>query len=250
MPRRPLIALLTAVAVVVVPADLAAAHRMLDGSGAHARVRLFSCSRADHSAVFYARMRAVRAGERMAIRFALLRRDGSGRFRRVRAPGLGGWRTSKPGVRVLGWRQRVNGLEEGRAYRLQVRFRWYDAEGHRIRATRRRSRTCRQYEALPNLTTRLLWSAPSDHPAFHRYAAELANRGEAEAPSARLRLLVDGAEVDTRTLAALRPGETRVVYFTGPPCARSLEAVADPDGAVVESSEADNRHAVPCGGPY
>jgi hypothetical protein len=56
---------------------------------------------------------------------------------------------------------------------------------------------------------------------------------------------VDGDVIDTASVALL-PGEERRIGFRGPTCTRGVTAAADPDGTIVESSESDNVHDVPC----
>ena len=109
MPLRPFIA-----AVLVVGALSSSALAGMPDAGTTASrqawVRVSSCSRSEHNAVFYARMRRRAQGQRMWMRFTLLERGKDGRFTPVEAPGLKRWRKSKPGVKAFGYRQRVRGL--------------------------------------------------------------------------------------------------------------------------------------------
>jgi subtilase family serine protease len=72
------------------------------------------------------------------------------------------------------------------------------------------------------------------------------NEGIATATGVPVRLTVDGDVVDTVTVAALMPAERRVLLIQGPACTRTVEAEADPEGVIVESSEGDNAHEVSC----
>jgi hypothetical protein len=132
------------------------------GASRLAWVKVTSCSRADNSAVFYARMQTVGGAERMAMRFSLLERAEDGSYEPVEAPGLGRWRRSKPDVGAFGYRQRVRNLTEGSIYRARVQFRWYDAEGDVLRRARRVSGPCSQAGPLPNLRVRLVGTAPTE----------------------------------------------------------------------------------------
>jgi hypothetical protein len=210
-----------------------------------AYVRIKSCSLDDHSAVFYGRMRKVAGTRRMSMRFALLERvAGSRRFKRVHAPGLTHWRKSAEGVRSYGYSQEVRGLEDGAAYRMKVRYRWWGAAHKLLKSAHRRSRTCRMFVPLANLSVRLLDAGPSGD--VWRYRVRVANRGQATADDTAVQLAVDGGVVDTETISHLEPGETQRKDFNGPACVHLWSAVADPANAISETNEADNRAAALC----
>jgi hypothetical protein len=207
-----------------------------------ASVKVAQCSRAEHAGAFVGRMRRVPGTERMWMKFKLLELTGSGKYRSVRAPGLGRWRRSRLGVGGFRFRQRVRGLAAGTAYRARVGFRWY-GDGHRLlRRTTRRSRKCRQYAALPNLRVVVLRSRPGSAADTLRYVVRVANVGRAAAVDVPVALLIGGAEVDRQTVRRLSAHRSRRLDFIGPRCATgdSVQAVADPDGTVVEASERDN----------
>lgn len=217
-----------------------------------ALVRVADCARgpqaADRHAIFRGAMRRVAHTGRMSMRFALQERVGAGRFRTVRAPGLGRWRKSRPGVRRFSHRQRVLELAEGSAYRVVVSFRWHDGDGQVIRRARRRSRSCSQPGPLSNLRLlRIGGGLPlAGAPLFSMYNVRVANRGQVATPRFGVSLAVDGGIVDRQSVGALSPGEVRQLSFAGPACARSLTARADPEDAVRETSERDNVLTVPC----
>jgi len=208
-------------------------------------VKLEHCSREDHTAAFYARMRAIEGTERMKLRFTLLERGGDGRFRKVAAPELARWRRSASGVEVFGYHQEVKGLREGRAYRVLVRYRWYGEDGP-IKRKRKRSRICRQYKSLPNLRVRALGYAQTSTPGVWRYRFRVRNSGAARATEVPLQFAVDGAVVDSVEAGPLASQESDIVRFRGPPCAHSYSIVADPDGVVNETRESDNRASGDC----
>jgi subtilase family serine protease len=79
-----------------------------------------------------------------------------------------------------------------------------------------------------------------------RYEVLVENSGVAPASGVPVRLSVDRLAVNTVTVASLAPGEIRTLTIHGPACRNSVEAVADPDGVLVESSETDNAHRVAC----
>jgi hypothetical protein len=211
---------------------------------ASASVRVVECVRGpvpeDRLAVFRGAMRNMPGAERMWMRFKLQERVGAGRFRTVKAPGIGVWHRSRPGVRRFAYRQRILALAEGSAYRAVVSFRWYAVDGELLRQTKRRSPACRQPGLLPNLrVTRIAGPEPILSGAY-RYSVSVANRGPVAAEGFGVSLVVDGGVVGTRTVSALAPGDSRRLVFTGPRCTSTMSAVADLGDAVREVTEQDN----------
>jgi hypothetical protein len=210
-----------------------------------ASVKLRSCSLDDGSALFVGRMHQVDDGAQMWMRFKLLEKGTTG-FHQLKAPGLGRWRKSKPGVGTFAYRQAVRGLETGSLYRAEVDFRWYSADGELIQTARRRSAPCRQFDVLPNLTATPIAAKSLRQQGVVRYRVLVTNEGIAAATGVPVRLSVDGDVVDTVTVPDLMPAERLVVAIQGPECTRSVKSEADPDGVIVESSEGDNAHEVAC----
>jgi hypothetical protein len=211
-----------------------------------ASVALVDCSPAKHRAVFRGRMTRVSGSERMGMRFVLLERTGSAGFEPVTAPGLGRWRRSRPGVRAFGYRQGVRGLAENAVYRMRVDFRWWSSTSEVVGGVRRRSRACRQFQALPNLRARVLDAGATSVAGVVRYWVRVANRGTAAVSETKVRLTVDGDVVDTRAVPSLAPGAQRRIGFRGPACRSTVEVRADPDAEIVELSEADNAQQIAC----
>jgi hypothetical protein len=212
-----------------------------------ASVRVVDCVRADRSASFYARVRRVKGAARLGMRFTLLERTGEGApLQRRRVPGLGRWRKSQPGRGAFGVRQRVRNLVEGSAYRMRVGFRWYDADGKVLRRTRRRSGECRQYGPRPNLQVALLRAEHTDVPKVLRYFVSVSNVGRAAAEDVPVRVAVDGSEANTRMVKLLHRAETKTVTFRGPACEARVDAKADPENVIPESSETDNSDSRAC----
>jgi hypothetical protein len=240
MARRLLIAPVLAAALLAAATTPALSDTRLPVS-----VKVKECSLEEESALFVARMRQIAGSDHMWLRFRLLEKGDTG-FHVLKAPGLGRWRKSKPAVGAFAYRQAVRGLESGSLYRAEVDFRWYDAEGNLLQTTRRRSPACRQYDVLPNLTATPVGIKGLGQQGVVGYRVLVTNEGIAAATGVPVRLSVDGAVVDTVTVAVLRPAERRVLTMQGPACSRSVEAEADPDGVIVESSESDNAHEIPC----
>jgi hypothetical protein len=211
-----------------------------------ASVKVKACSIEDASALFIGRMRQIEGSASMALRFRLLEKAGSG-FHTLKAPGLGRWRKSKPGVGGFAYKQAVRGLEAGSLYRAEVDFRWYDEAGKVIAGVRRRSPACRQFDVLPNLTASPAGIKSLRQQGVVRYLVLVTNEGIAPATGVPVRLTVDGGVVDTVTVGALQPAERRVLSIQGPACTRSVKAEADSDNVIVESSESDNAREVSCG---
>jgi CARDB len=213
---------------------------------APAYVRTVSCSPASSSAVFYGRMQSLGAGQRMSMRFSLLERSGADGYRAVRSPQLDRWRRSRPGVAAFGYRQKVKGLSEDAVYRARVDFRWQDADGDVVRRARRRSRPCIQAGPLPNLMTRITRVQMTTVEGVFRYLVRVTNVGAAYAEKVDVRMDLDGAAVDTKTVPGLAEGHSAIVSFRAPRCGSWARAVADPGGTVRESSEDDNVHSLAC----
>ena len=138
----------------------------------------------------------------------------------------------------------MKALSENAAYRMRVDFRWSAADGSVLAQVQRNSPVCRQYSALPNLRVEVLGASETKVAGVVRYQVLVTNTGRSEV-TAPVRLSVDDAVIDTANVA-LMPGEWRQIAFRGPTCRRNVTAAADPDGTIVESSESDNVHEVPC----
>jgi hypothetical protein len=212
-----------------------------------AGVRVTGCSPSDHSAVFYARMQRVPGSVSMALRLTLLERTGAAGFAPVRVPRLRRWRKAQPGRGGFAVRQRVRNLTDGAAYRARVDFRWKDDKGALVRSERRTSHTCKMAgRPLPNLRARPVWAHTTDVKGVLRYAVRVTNTGHAAAQLVPVRLSVDGSEVNTRTVAALVPDESMLLFFQGPACERTVAAMADPAGLIPERDETDNGTQLAC----
>jgi hypothetical protein len=205
---------LIALAAVAVPAALAAPGA---AGPPVASVSVSECSKglqaADRFVEFRGAMRQVTGSETMWMRFGLRERLGDRPAAPVRVPGLGVWRKSRPGVPRFVHRQQVLELAEGSEYRARVHFRWYDADGNVVEKAVRRSATCRQGGDLPNLVVKRIRAQPvAGSPGLERYE-----------------------------VGSLEPGQGRKVFVNGPTCGRAVRAEADPEDALIESSESDNR---------
>jgi hypothetical protein len=231
--------------IALLTAALGAAPAPVQAQQLPASVRLVACSFEEHEASFRGSMHRVEGSDRMAMRFTLMERTGTGGFKPLRAPGLGRWRRAKEGVVNFGYRQVVQALPENAIYRMRVDFRWFAPDGSVLLHLQRSSASCRQFAALPNLRVELLGTSPTKVPGVVRYRVLVVNAGKA-AVTAPVRLSVDGGVIDTASVADLLPGEGREIGFRGPSCTSLVAAAADPDEVIVESSEDDNTDELAC----
>jgi CARDB len=231
--------------IALLTAALAAAPATVAAQPPPASVRVVACSFEEHEATFRGSMRRVVGSDRMAMRFTLMERTGTGGFKPVRAPGLGRWRRAREGVVSFGFRQVVQALPENAAYRMRVDFRWFAPDGGVLLHVQRNSATCRQFAALPNLRVELLGTGSTKLPGVVRYRVLVVNAGK-DAVTAPVRLSVDGGVIDTASVADLLPGESREIGLRGPSCASLVAVEADPDELIVESSEDDNTDELAC----
>lgn len=196
-----------------------------------AKARTVACDGAAGTATFRADLRHRPGADRLQVGFGLLMlRDG--RWQRVRAPGLGRWRTSQPGVARYVYTKTVDGLVEPGAYRAVVRFRWLDAAGVVLDRTVRRTSTCRRPDLRPDLQP----------VAFERrnggWVLVVRNAGRAGAGRFGVALTVDGRTRPVE-VAGLAAGAT-VEIPAADGCPERLEAVVDGDGRVDERDDDDN----------
>ena len=240
------------VAGLAVAAALFAAPQAGDArAAAPASVQVTECARGElpteRRAAFRGVMSRVAATERMWMRFTLQERRTGGRFVALRAPGLGVWRRSRPGVGTFSYRQRVLELATGSSYRAVVDFRWYGEDGRVIKRAKRRTGGCKQPGPLPNLDVgRIRAERVDGAPSATRYAVRVRNQGSVPAPASTLAFSVDGAAVDTVSVPVLAPAQVKRVFVTGPRCDAGVRAEVDPGAAVNELDERDNVRSIRC----
>lgn len=212
---------------------------------ANGSAELLECSRGkqakDRRLVVRGSMTQVPGGTRMLMRLHLEEKVGTENWRGTHAPGIDLPRESRPGVARFAYRQRVLGLKKGASYRIAIAFRWYDANGRELKREYVDSPVCRQPGKLPNPKIRdsvKVGDGPT--PETRRYVVRIGNTGRVTVGNVLLRLSVDGAEVDTRRIGRLVPGQRRAIGFVGPVCRGSFEARLDPDDLIAEIAERDN----------
>src|SRR3954469_4927898 len=99
------------------PLASAPARRGGGASRALGAARVGHCERGpaleNRLALFRGAMRRVPSTQQMSMRFKLQERVGQGAYKTIKAPGIGIWRKSRPGVKRFAYRQRVLALAEG-----------------------------------------------------------------------------------------------------------------------------------------
>jgi CARDB len=236
---------LGSLALAAVLAAPAAAARPATTAGP-ASAALLACERGgEPAAEFEARMGTVPGAVRMRMRFTLqVLTPARPFYRRVAAPGFGGWSTSDPGTTRYVYTRRVEDLVGPASYRVVVRFRWLDAADEVVARDRAHSRPCRQPDLRPNLTIRDLAIEPGTDLSTRRYVALVRNTGRR--PAVAFELAV--GDLVPVTIPSLGPGRERTVEVTGPACepGATIAAVADPADLVDERSETDNELTLAC----
>ena len=158
--------------------------------------------------------------------------------------------TSDPGVGKYVYTKHLVSLAAPAAYRVQVRFRWLDADGERVASSRRTSAVCNQRDLRPNLKPLGVTAQPGADAEHARYVVPVVNRGRSLAGPFDVVVSVDGVTLTPAQAPELAPAERALVEVVGPACTdgQMLTADVDPTGAVDERAEGDNRLSVPCPG--
>jgi hypothetical protein len=214
-----------------------------------ARVALTSCttglSAGERTAVYEGRMRRVSGTRKMQMRFALQwRQSGAKRWSAVKAPGLGSWVSSNPGVKSYTFTKRIENLGAPASYRVLVRFRWLDARGHTIDSDSIVARPCRQPDLRANLVPKRVYSERIGDPDRRRYVVVVRNEGQTAAGA----FDVGFGGLAPAHVVDLGPGVSTLVSFDAPRCdgPANLTAIVDPGALIDEADEDDNMLSVPC----
>ncbi|HEX4720452.1 MAG TPA: CARDB domain-containing protein [Thermoleophilaceae bacterium] len=229
-----------------VPAASFAAPRSGGFAGQPTVAKLVACdvTSSNRAATFYGRMTTVPGTAKMQMRFQLMERLGHDPFTKLDVPALRQWRTSQAGVQRFGWKQTVDALRVGGAYKARIQYRWLTAAGTVIESLSRDTRVCRG--PLPNLAVSDLTVKPGPTADTRSYRVSVQNTGKLAADGVDVSLSVDNAVLDTITINHLGAGESRAVSFTGPVCRNAVRVTADPDNSIGESLENDNSQLFSC----
>jgi CARDB len=211
--------------------------------------KLGSCdmSGSDRSAVFLARMDAIPGATRMSMRFQLFEKLGRGAgWDKLDVPALRGWHRSLPGVKTFSYKQTVDALRVGGAYKARVQFHWNTAAGALVDSETRDTPVCRGL--LPNLAIGGLDSRSGPTPDTRTYRVTVDNDGKGEADDIDVVLSIDHGLLDAHTIDELDSGDSTTVSFVGPACIHALRVRIDPDNTIGETSEDDNTELFSCPG--
>jgi CARDB protein len=199
----------------------------------------------DRSATFFARMDTIPGAATMSIRFQLFERLGRGApFNKLDVPALRQWHTSQAGVKRFGWKQTVDNLRIGGAYKAHVVYRWLSPSGAVIATDQRDTPTCKG--PLPNLALGDLTVMPGPTADTRTYRVGIQNTGKVVAGDVDVQMSVDKAILDTITLDAVAAGDQRFATFIGPICRHFVRVTADPQNSIGESVETDNSELFAC----
>jgi hypothetical protein len=221
----------------LIPLLLLAALPPAAQASAPATVKLTACVPAlaavDRAATFEARVKASRGSARMQVRFTLQVRAAGAGWRRVVAPGLDQWISSKSGVRRYTYAKTVTNLAAPASYRTIVRFRWLAASGHSVRHTRVKSASCHQPDMRPDLRAPRLDVQRRGVPKTRSYVVAVRNDGRTAAGAFDVTLQIGTELLAPLTVTDLGVGERRMVTFIAPPCTRGEPLVATVDIAAI-----------------
>jgi hypothetical protein len=242
------IATVLAALAAVFPAVGFAARRADTPTTPSVVARLVTCDVAsldNRSASFYGRMDAIPGASKLQLRFQLLERLGrDDTWNKLDVPALRTWHTSQAGVKRFGWKQTVDALRLGGAYKARVQYRWLAPSGTVLATLARETPVCRG--PLPNITVEALSVKPGPTADTRTYRVDVSNTGKIDASQVDVSLTVDKAILDTVTIGQLGVGEVRTVSFTGPECRHAVRVKADPGNSIGESVENDNSPLFPC----
>jgi hypothetical protein len=238
----------TALAVLAAfPAASLAARRTEPPAAPGLTAKVVACdvTSSDRSATFHARMDTVAGASKLQIRFQLLERLGRDvPWTRLDVPALRQWHTSQAGVQRFGWKQTVDALRIGGAYKARVQYRWLSPAGTVLATDTRDTPVCRG--PLPNLVVGNLTVTPGPTNGTRTYRVDIENHGKVDADQVDVSLSVDKAILDTVRLNQLAAGETRSAVFTGPPCRNGVRVKVDPGNSIGETIENDNSQLFAC----
>jgi CARDB len=206
---------------------------------ARPRVAVTTCDRTHRAAVFEGRMNALPRSQRMQMRFRLqISTPDEPDWTRLNVPGFSSWVTSETARTRYVYAKRVEALAAPAGYRVQVKFRWLDANGDTVRVARVTSRACRQPDPRADLRVVDLRLAPA---ARNRYDVTLRNSGHTDAPASTVDLALPDGTTLSGDVPPMAPGDREDVFLSGPACSPGdvLTATADATDVIDERDEAN-----------
>lgn len=248
--RRSLSVLLAAGATVLLPAAGAQArsHQGPLDAGAGLPACQTALKSGARSVTFEGRMKAIKGSARLQIRFDLETRAVAKGWARLAVPGFGAWNAADPGVKRYTYQKKVQNLTAPAGYRAQVGFRWVNAKGKVLATARRTTPVCEQPDLRPNLVAARIDVRPGPDDATAFYVIAVRNDGATGAGPFGLVLVLDGRSQPAEAVLGVGPKSRRVVEVKGPRCSpgATVAVVLDPNGAVDETGEGDNRTSFAC----
>jgi CARDB len=204
----------------------------------------------DRYAIFAAQMVATPATQQMSLRLGLYEHTpGNAGYHLISGvPGFGVWETSSPGVGVFNYSQEVTSLVAPASFRVQVAYRWLDADHKVIKRATRTTVSCAQPAQLANLVAGGISVTRGTVSGTATYDVTVRNDGPVAAGPFTVGLSIDGVAVTGQQVAGLNPLSRTAVEFTGPACAASgtMTVAVDPGHAVGESTRTDDTRTVAC----
>jgi hypothetical protein len=203
------------------------------------RAKLQACatslSQPSRYAVFVGKMKSLRRGNKMSLRFDLYQRTkGTKKFTRVDAPDLGVWHRANAGVPSYTFRQRVQGLSAPAAYRARISFRWKGPKGKRAVTIKKSTPACVQPDLRPDLRVSFVKTGASAGQV--NYQVVVRNAGKTAAGAFQVDLApASGPEMVT----GLGPG-AEIPFQLSCTANSTIQATVDPLGTVDERNESNN----------
>jgi hypothetical protein len=209
------------------------------------RARLTDCHRGlpatDRFAVFVGQMPALQGTKRMSMRFDLFELAPTGAWEKVVVPKFGMWQKSLPGKPGFIYEKRVDQLQAPASYRVELRYRWYDAQGNLQRQAHRTTPVCREPDPRPDLAVGKVEAVTAGN-GLLSYAIMVRNDGRSDVGPFDLVLSVDGGAQPPATVAGLPAGGHTTVTVVAPKCARGsqIQVALDPGGTIDEANETND----------
>jgi CARDB len=217
------------------------------------KARMTDCHKgpaaSERFAVFVGQMPALQGTKRMWMRFDLfqLTPGGRGSWQKIVIPKFGTWQKSLAGKPGFIYEKRVDQLQAPASYRVEIRYRWYDAHGKLQRRSVRTTPTCVEPDPRPDLVVGKVEASAAGN-GLLRYLITVRNDGRSDVGAFDLVLSVDGAAQPPTTVAGLPAAGQTKVAVVAPACApgSQIQVALDPGGTVDEANETNDAVSRPC----
>jgi hypothetical protein len=176
-------------------------------------------------------MKRLRAGDRLELRFDLHVRAPGRAWERLDYEGLGIWNRADENVARYRYTKRIENLTAPASYRAVVSFRWRNAAGRVTKRAKAKTPVCAQPDLRTDLRVGTIEALRTGQRTA-TYTVMLRNAGKTAAPETQATMSVDGVALAPQPVAALAPGASTALRFSGPACEKSVEARVDTTSAV------------------